>query len=120
MSVIWKQILLGRDEIVGRVSDYIENGPDASFYLQRLTLTDAAASRNASAKTDGDCTIPALVLSGSAGSGKSSIMAYCARLAADNTDNHVVVHFVGATSGSTTLYRVLTRCACVFLRPELF
>ena len=119
------QILLGRDEIVSKVHEYIENGPDSSWYLEHFS-PGAFDERKQSGNrligfraADTENTIPALVLSGAAGAGKSSLMAYCARLAAEEPDWKVVFHFVGATAGSTTLYRVLTRCArntvCIFI-----
>lgn len=102
---------------MSKVREYIENGPDSSWYLEHFDPNAGDEKKHSGHRSggfrsaDSENTIPALVLSGSAGAGKSSVMAYCARLAADEPDWKVVFHFVGATAGSTTLYRVLTRCA---------
>ena len=108
------QILLGRDDVVAKVRDYIENG--ATWLATNGEQMEGSPSGKAVSLNQGGSMVasspeevPILVLSGVAGTGKSSLMAYCAKEAIAESDMHVVIHFVGATTGSTSLYGLLTR-----------
>ncbi|XP_064618016.1 nephrocystin-3-like [Liolophura sinensis] len=80
---MWRsQVLLGRDDILKKVEEYIE----------------------------GDNSNPTpLVLVGSPGAGKSAVVAFCAKDITSKSKYKTFYHFVGATPGSTDLYQSLTR-----------
>ncbi|XP_046565446.1 telomerase protein component 1-like [Haliotis rubra] len=76
------QGLKGRDDILDRISNYINTNIDSTRIMY---------------------------LAGSAGAGKSSLMATSAGKAIGNDKFKVFFHFVGATPDSTNLYRILSR-----------
>lgn len=110
---------MGRDDLVNKVLQYIESGPDVNQLMERLSLapersptgsSPSSAEENAGRWAQSrELTAPALLVSGDAGAGKSALLAYCACRAKANEDWLVVAHFVGATSGSTSLLRLITR-----------
>ncbi|ESO84587.1 hypothetical protein LOTGIDRAFT_132036, partial [Lottia gigantea] len=75
-------VLLGRDDAVNTIKDYIED-----------------TSKNSKM----------LLLAGFPGAGKSSLMAYSAKMALQRPDYKVFYHFVGATPDSTNPYNILSR-----------
>lgn len=122
---------MGRDELVNKVLQYIESGPDVSQLLERLSLVTERSpigSRQSSAGTptgrwalSRELTVPALLVSGDAGAGKSALLAHCACRAMANEQWLVVAHFVGATSGSTSLLRLIARyCFGKIFNENLF
>ena len=114
-SYIFK-MLLGRDDLVGRVFDYIERDFEGSSVVAKGRGASAALLQSKTAighppSADAFKVVPPLVLAGRAGAGKSSVVAYCARLACERSDWKVVFHLSGASAGSTSLYRVISRFA---------
>ena len=86
----------------------VEDSKEAS-----KTSTFEKFKENASS-TDSE-SVPVLVISGSAGTGKSSLLAFSAKDSMSDSDLLVVSHFVGATAGSTSLYGLLSRCVFDFI-----
>ncbi|KAL5009468.1 hypothetical protein ScPMuIL_011773 [Solemya velum] len=85
------EVLLGRDKIISSIKDYL--------------------------KTDATKSVP-LALIGSAGAGKSALVAYTAKYCTQQADYKTFYHFVGATSLSTDLYLVLARFFMEFLPAQ--
>ena len=119
------QILFGREDVTAKIMEYIEKETYSQPVNPNQDSQNTAKSRwkSLATKIDDDLlsdftrlsmnysrdSTPLLIISGSAGTGKSSLLAYCAKNALENPDFEVVYHFVGASNGSTSLYGVLSR-----------
>ena len=110
------QVSFGREDIIGKIRDYIENGATSTnptLYKNKSNIkTISSAKIISSFETSDSESVPVLVLSCSPGTENSSVMAFCAKQASEHTDFQMVVHFAGVTTGSTSIYGLISRSVC--------